>query len=64
MKDYSALVKRLNKVIDKAANRVAHSKVHIVAFDVATESLTGLVIILAEPPQEPTENLPPQEISA
>ena len=64
MKDYSSLVKRLNKVIDKAANKVAQSQVHIVDIEADTTSISGLVIILAELPQTITQTTPPEEISA
>ena len=47
--NYDAIIKRLNKVIDKAASRVHGSKVHIVNFDTDISKLSGLVVILSEP---------------
>lgn len=64
MKDYSSLVKRINKAIDKAANKVAKSQVHIVDVQADTSALSGLVVILAELPQTITQTSPPEEISA
>ena len=48
--NYDAIIKRLNRVIDKAASRVHGSKVHIVNFDTDVTELAGLVVVLAEPP--------------
>lgn len=62
--NYDAIVKRANKLIDKAASRVHASKVHIVEFGADVSELSGLVIILAKRPKPDTQNSPPEEISA
>ena len=56
--NYDAIIKRLNRVIDKAASRVHGSKVHIVNFDTDVTELAGLVVILAESPKPIVPNIP------
>jgi len=64
MKDYSALIKRINKAVDKANSRNAMSKVHIVNVDDDFTKLTGLIIVLADLTKNALPELPPEEISA
>ena len=43
--NYDAIIKRANKMIDKASSRIFASCVHIVDEDTPTDELQGLVII-------------------
>ena len=56
--NYDAIIKRLNRVIDKAASRVHGSKVHIVNIDTDISNLAGLIVILAESPKPIVPNIP------
>ena len=53
--DYSALARRINKVIDKASAMVGAASVHIVKAGEDTEKLHGLVIVLADKPKPQPE---------
>lgn len=43
---YDALIKRANKIIDKAAAKLHSARVHLVDDEADTSELSGLVIIL------------------
>lgn len=62
--NYANIVKRANKLIDKASSSIKAAKVHIVNFGDDTKDLHGLVIILAKHPKQTTQEPPPDKISA
>lgn len=54
--NYDSILRRARKAVANASAKIHASKVHIVDQDTDIKSLAGLVIILADPANNSTQN--------